>query len=160
MRGPTIDCRVCVSYTYVHKKLQSTRLVPTIWMINMQDFVFRWFWNPDTSTFLTKQPVFMKTRYKSDSPYFFTELLSKFWIFFLVILILHQWMLGITTCFINISSYFASMYSTSFLLHIWPRTTDAQISLFSSKSQTFGLGQTILANKDHGKIQGHFLVFF
>ena len=35
------------------------------------------------------------------------------------------------------------------------RTTDAQWSLFSSKSQTFGLGQTILGRK----ILGHFGVF-
>ena len=51
------------------------------------------------------------------------------------------------------------MTQSSFeLICPFPRTADAQLSLFSSKSQTFGLGQTIWADKFMG-IWGIFVRF-
>ena len=44
-------------------------------------------------------------------------------------------------------NYCRKRYIEGSLLRLGTRTTDAQSSLFSSKSQTFGLGQTIWADK-------------
>ena len=46
--------------------------------------------------------------------------------------------------------HFASYFSFRPFIHTQPRTKDAQWSLFTSMSQTFGLGQTIWADKFWG----------
>ena len=106
MRNFMSECEV---YDYRVSQIKS-KLAPKV--RNMQVFVLRWFWNPETDTFLTTQPVFMKkwllsfwTRCKSDLLYFFLNYCPNFAYFFLLILILHDVMLGITACLIKNDQY-------------------------------------------------------
>ena len=64
------------------------------------------------------------------------------------------------SCLLVNTVFFSLCHSQrSFLsccVYFWPRTTDAQWSLFSSKSLTFGLGETVWADKFWG-IFGRFI---